>query len=656
MKKISSHGWRNSSIVRWFAVFTHFVYEVIAEGFLGRIFTAYEAVNKKFRESLFGRLIVRLTERGGGKYYRAVRRNLALAMDRSFLLNGILRVLRGLCRCSLRTFGLFLITSGAYSGIMFWLFSVVWGSTAVGAISLFGGVAAAVVGIPLLFSENSLGYALAKGAFFGKLLTGMFGVSDYELKNVEKKGYRGYAISIPLGMVVGALCALISPFYLLAGILALLLLLLVLSVPEAGIMLLTVFLPFAGLVPQGDRWILFLSVLPLVGYFGKLVRGNRIFHLEVQDLPVLLMVPMFLISGVSVAGEEGIVRALTCALLVCVYFLIVNVVATPRWLHRCRISLIVAATAASLFGGAQFLYAVLTQGWSSFAMLGPGVRAGFVDHTTFAYFLVLAYPFTITAFASVKKRFHRVLTGLAMLAVACATVLTWVQSAMIALLVMTVVFLLMHNRRVFPFVLVGSGLLPAVIAVLPDGARRTMLNALRETSGVAIDRSLDAGNFAGRVFFEQGTGLFSRSAGLSRLLFGLGNGGIEHFCALYTTLPAGEVARSLNFWLYNLLEGGVVGVLLPALFFFLLCQNCFSMLRLKVEKSHRYSAISGIVLVCGVLILSIFRYSWYDPAALTVFFVATAMIGADARYARYRCPSEPTVVNSATAAELDYFG
>lgn len=656
MKKIHSQGWRSSYIVRLFAVFTHLVYEVIAKGFLGKIFTAYEVMNERFRASLFGRMLLRLTEGGGGKYYRATRRGLALAMDRSLVLGGISRVIGGLYRCSLRTLGLFLVTSGAYSGIMFWLFSVIWGSDTVGALSLFGGIAAVAVGVPLLFSGNSLGYSLAKGAFFGKLLTGIFGVSDYEIKNIEKKGFHGYAIAVPLGMVVGSLGALISPFYLLGGILAFLLLLLVLTVPEAGIMLLTVFLPFAGLVSQGKLWIVFLSVLPLIGYLGKLLRGNRAFRIELLDLPMLLMVPVLLLSCVSVAGGAGTADALLRTLLICVYFLIVNVVATPRWLDRCRISLIVAAAAASLLGGAQFLYAILTQGWSSLAALGSVVHAGFADHTTFAYFLVLAYPFTVAAFVSVKHKLHRVLTGLALLAVACATVLTWVQSAMVAIVIMTVVFLLLHDRRAFPFVLVGSALLPAVIAVLPNKARGGLLSALREDSGVAIARSLSAGDFASHVFFESGAGIFSRSAGLSRLFFGLGSGGIEHFCALYTTLPAVRVTRSLNFWLYSLLEGGVVGVLLPALFFFLLCQNSFSVLRLKAPRSHRSSALAGIVLVCGALVLSIFRYSWYDPAALAFFFIATAMIGADARYARFRYPYEPPMQNSATAAKVDYRG
>lgn len=656
MKKTHTQGWQSSFIVRLFAVLTHFVYEVIAKGFLGKIFTAYEALNERFRASLFGRLLLRLTEGGGGKHYRAMRRSLALAMDRSHVLGGISCVIGGLYRCSLRTLGLFFVTSGAYSGIMFWLFSVVWGSSVVGALSLFGGIAAVAVGIPLLFSDNSLGYSLAKGAFFGKMLTGIFGVTDYEIKNIEKKGLRGYAVAVPLGMVVGSLGALISPFYLLVGALAALLLLLVLSVPEAGIMLLIVFLPFAGLVPQGKMWIVFLSALPLVGYLGKLLRGNRAFRVELLDLPMLLMVPVLLLSCVSVAGGEGTSTALLRALLICVYFLIVNVVATPRWLDRCRIALIVAAASASLLGGAQFLYTVLTQGWSTIAAAGPTVRAGFADHTTFAYFLVLAYPFTVSAFVSVKRKTHRVLTGLAMLAVACATVLTWVQSAMVALVVMTVVFLLLYDRRAFPFVLVGSGLLPAVIAVLPNKARDGLLSALREDSGVAIARSLSAGDFAAHVFFESGTGLFSRSAGLSRLFFGLGSGGIERFCALYTTLPAAQVTRSLNFWLYNLLEGGVIGVLLPALFFFLLCQSGFSVLRLKAPKSHRSSALAGIALVCGALVLSVFRYSWYDPAAMAFFFIATAMIGADARYARIRYPYEPPVRNTPTAAKLDYYG
>lgn len=655
MKSRKLHA-QDSYIVRFFTFLTNFIYHVISAGFLGRVFTSYTKVDRAFRSSRVGRLSG-TTERGGGKLHRVIRRNIAIAMNQSMICGGVKALFRLLCQCSLRTFGLFFVTSGSYSAIMYWLFSVIWQNGRVEVFNLFSGIAALILGIMLLFSDDSLGYALSKGLFFQKILVAVFGVSDDALRDVPQLGKQGHVIAVPLGMVVGAVSALTSPIYLLVGALAFLLLALVLSVPEAGVLLLILFVPFAGFLPHGAYWIAFLTVVPLVAYLGKLLRGNRAFHMEIQDLPVLLMIVLFVLSGFSVAGKGSFGGALLSALLVGFYFLVVNVIATPRWLDRCRVALIVSATAASLLSIVQFIYAAA---WSangaSMPTLGGYVYAGFADHTTFAYFLVLSFPFALSAFIGAKKQ-YRLPAGFALITVIAACVLTWVQSAWIAMLLMLIAFLLLYTKSAFPFILVGSALTPVAITVLPNPARKGFLSMLSTDSGVAIARSSGAGRLAADMFFENGSGIFARGAGFSRLLFGLGNGGIEQFCMLYTATVPTVVARSLNFWLYRLLEGGILGVLLPAAFFFLLYQNCFSLLRSTIDKSSRFSAITGIVMVTGALILSIFRYAWYDPAALLLFFVATALIAADARYARAQAPErEKSAMSDNNAFETEYYG
>ena len=96
----------------------------------------------------------------------------------------------------------------------------------------------------------------------------------------------------------------------------------------------------------------------------------------------------------------------------------------------------------------------------------------------------------------------------------------------------------------------------------------------------------------------------------------------------------------------------MLGTLLPAVFFFLLCQNCFSLLRAATGRSAQLSAITGVTLVAGVVALSLFRYAWYDPAALLCFFIATALIAADARYHRAReaVPSDKMTEDENAAA------
>ena len=311
---------------------------------------------------------------------------------------------------------------------------------------------------------------------------------------------------------------------------------------------------------------------------------------------------------------------------------------------------------ASLIGIVQFVLAAVKRlDDVPLSTLGGSVCAGFMDRTTFVYFLIIAFPFALCAFVRGKKQ-YRLLSGLALVSITTAAILTWVQSAWIALGVMIAVFALIHERRVFPFVLVFSLISPALLAVLPERARNSFLDLMRSNSTETLVKSVSAGELASRIFFGAGEGIYSKSQGALRLLFGLGNGGFEQLCLMYASTAPIDTASSLNFWLYRLLEDGVLGALLPGLLFFLVLQNCFSLLRVGVNAQKPMTPTVGIAMIVGVLLHGIFRYAWYDPAALAAFFLALALIAAEARYLRRQREAEHTEKQSDSfSAQLDYY-
>ena len=646
-----------SVIARFFAYLTQLVYHVLEFGFIGRLFTSYKKVNRSFRSSAIVSFARRWTQ-GGGKLYRALRRSLALAIDRSLLRRGLELLLKTLLLCSLRTIGLFLVTSGAYTVIVYWLFSVVWGLRVVGVMSFFAGLAALALGLLLMFFDVSLGWALSHGFFFAKVIAPIFGLSDERFKDIARSGKQGYAVAIPLGMLVGSLASLLPPQYVLVGALLLLISLMVLSLPETGVLCVIAFLPFSGLLPNGKALLAFAVGLSIFSYFAKILRGNRMFHMDVQDFAVLLMLLFCVFASPVLTGAGMWQSTLFDVLLIAFYFLAVNTVATPQWLTRCRAALILSATLASLLGIGQFILAVLLNSGSGLPIyrLCEAVRAGLLDSSTFAYFLVIAFPFALCAFVD-GKRSYRLPAGFACVSIVTALVLTWVQSAWIAVLSMLVVFLLIRQRRAFPFVLLGAGGVSVAFAMLPGSLRSTVLHVLRLESGAVLSAdNAAAGDLAFQIFFKDATGSVNRFYGVLRMIFGLGYGGFEQFCALYASISPELAVRTFNFWVFRLLEGGVVGVLLPVFLFFMILQNCFSILHAQGTGQRHGWPVAGIVMMIGVLIFGFFRYSWYDPAALTAFFAAAALIGADARYER-QAFDEPMQSEEfdPTSAELDYY-
>ena len=61
-------------------------------------------------------------------------------------------------------------------------------------------------------------------------------------------------------------------------------------------------------------------------------------------------------------------------------------------------------------------------------------------------------------------------------------------------------------------------------------------------------------------------------------------------------------------------------------------------------------------MICGAVVISIFRYSWLDPAALLSFFALLALITANARHHREKGHAAYTMqwAQGEQYAELEY--
>ena len=620
-------------IGRFFTFITDRVYRAVANGPIGRLLSAYPAANDAFRRSG----VVALSNRKRSTATRTLRRGLAQARDQSRLRRCCYTVIDGICRCSLRALGLTLLTTGFYAALVSWLIRVIWQGESVDGFLMFFALALVLSGVPLLFSGSSVAFALQHGVIPGWLLREPLGLSEDAIKDIPKQGRADHLTLVLFGMVLGALLAVIGPLWLLLAFLALCVVLLVITTPEAGVILLLVCAPFIGLLRYGALWLAVLSLLVLASYACKLMRGTRAFRMELQDLVVLALLLLTLFGGVSVS-EGAFPAALLAAIAIGVYFPVVNILSTPHWLLRARQALIFSATMAALLGIFQFILSAVfsLQGGSVDILLwGSGVRAGFDDHVGFAYFMVLAFPFALYGFLRAKGSL-RMPTGFACVAIAAATVLSFVQSAWLALFVEVVFLCLLYRRGSFPYLGITAILTPVVLLVMPAAWRRGLSSIITQSTDLSGNRIGAAFDFTGDVLFGGGSGFFGHGAGVLRLLFGLGNGGIEAVCALYTVTPAGEVVSGLNFWLYCLLEGGLLGALIPAVLFFVILQNCFSLLQGVKPGRDALAPLCGAVMLLGALTSSIFQYSWLDPTAMLLFFLLVSIITADARHRRER--------------------
>lgn len=621
-------------LLRFLFRVSRFVYHIIAVSFIGKLFTSYKACNEAVMGSS-GKLV----KRGRATRRYAVRRALACAMEQNIFSRARRKVVSALVACNLRTIGFFFTVLGVVwvslygTSLFVSLGSVVsWNHFISGAVSLG-------VGILLLFSDRSLGAALARGSLFGALLFGVIGLHDDLVKEAKGKGEQHFLFAAILALLTAAVGLLILPLSMLAVAICSLAVLVILSVPEAGFLLAILLLPFSKLLVGSDALTLAALAFMAFGYLGKLLRGNRSFRLELQDLPVLALLVIFSLSLQTPASGPLWQEVLVELLLAVSYLIAVNILSTPHWLFVSRIAFSVAATLASLTGIAQLVFAMLnSEGVSffDFTSFGAVLTAGFSDHVAFAYYLVLGFAVLVPGIPFVSKR-HRALSVIAAIVLALGVFLTFVSAAWLSLALIVVLLVLVYEYRSFLFVFVGSGALTGTLILLPQKARSNVFGVFRDLSDPALAALRSGGSQAvTRMLFCNGEGYFSRSGGLLRFFFGTGHRGL---CALHPyfadlSVPFGY--HMYHFWQFLLVDYGIIGVLTYALFFLFLLQNCFSVLAMSKGYDRSLFSYVGIVLVAALVFFGFFHYVWYDPATMAAFFAATALVAAAMRYDRSR--------------------
>lgn len=640
MKKTGSVFWHG--VTR----FNRMLYQLLYVSPIGRLFTSYESWQKRVCED--GVFVSR--KRKSRRYKYKARRALACAMQDNIFTRLLRRGRSSLCFASLRSYGVFLTVLGVLLGALYALsFTTAlaglatWQHLIVGAVLL-------LPGILLLFSDRSLGSVLSESSLLSLLLFKLLGLSEDAAHSAPRRGKMYYFKAILPAFICMLLSLVVEPLVLVAVAGSLLLIMLILHAPETGVLLTLAALPFSKLLTGSDILTVLLLTTSLFGYFGKLLRGNRTLHLELQDMPLLVLFPMLLLSLFTVTGGFVWLTVLQRTVLACAYFMVINVMAAPFWYERSRIAFVFFATAAALVGVIRMLVGVIFTagaGISDFPTFSHLVNVGFQSKEAFALYLVVAIALLVPMSLRVKRR-YRILCLMSAVILVSAAVLTFVPVARMAILAELVIFFLVYERNSFPFVALGSGALGVTWLLLPDTAK----SVLRGVLGGSASLQTDGSAMLRQTFFSVGDGFFSRRSGILRLVFGAGCDAPKTLYPYFATSGAEFSFAAFHSWQYLLLEYGVFGVIVPVLFAFFVLQNCFSVISLE-KRTAPLAAFSGIMLVFAVAIFFSFSYVLYDLAALAALLLAAALVGAELRYARHRSfdlPKEEGVM----AAEIEY--
>ncbi|MBR0454731.1 MAG: O-antigen ligase family protein [Clostridia bacterium] len=619
------------------------IYNAFVGGFFGRIFSSYKKLQSSFEGSFLKEFI--FGDRRFKKFFRSLRKFLSSNIEDCFIVTRGQRMIHFFSSAPLNYYGNFLSFFGVYTCVVYFVRLLVSGISSASSDYLFIGIGAIIISLPLLFSRISMASALQKSVIGRMLIEATFGISDETIKkhSAVRKGKGN--VMLFLGLVAGILTFFIHPLTIILAILFFVLVCFIAVSPEIGVLITIFVLPFCSFMSNPTIALCGIVLLTAFFYVIKLIRGKRVFKLELVDAAVLLFALMIYFSSVFSAGGEGSRNAalVSCALMLG-YFLLVNLMRTEKWIKRCVFALVSSGSIVAMIGVLEYFFGKSSSQWLDvrlFTNIRVRVVSLFDNPNVLATYLVLIFPFALNFFILAKKRNEKFLSAIVCAAFVVATVFTWSRGAWIAMVLTFFVFFTVYTRktlRIFGAAILAAPVLPMI---LPDNL---------------LDRAFSILNFSdSSISYRIYTWIGSLRVVGDHFLGGIGFGP-EAFAKIYPAyafagIESAEHSHSLP--LQILIGMGIGGLLVFVALIFLYLQKTLEYVRKPESSSSKFYVTAAVASVIGALVMGAFDYIWYNYRVFYIFWIVIALGCALVRAGNYEADRNVGTSESYGHAERD---
>lgn len=591
------------------------IYNMLVNGFFGRIFSSYSAELSSYENGQFVAYF-----KGTNKscnFFRKIRMFLSCHFENSFILKLLRKGVRSLAFASLKSYGSFFLAFGIYTMIVYVIKKFIPSTGEANIDYVLMGIYICVISIPLYFSRKPLAIAVKDSRMLGTLFVDAFGYREEKFDDINLNADSKTGVAILLGLIAGILTFVINPSSILIALLFFVVITLIVVSPEIGVLICIFGLPFCSFFSNPTLILTVAVVLTAFSYIIKLIRGKRIFHLDLLDVTVLIFSIILFFSGaITIGGKASYYAMIVSCILLFGYFLVINLMRTDVWIKRCTLALVTSGTIVAIIGVLQYALGAAINDWLDlkyFSDIYGRTTSLFENPNYLAAYLALIFPFAIyLTFASRTKK-ETLLCILCDLIIVLCTVFTWSRGAWLAMLICLVVQCMIYSRKTLRFVWLFVASLPILPFILPNNL---------------IARFLSIGNFSDssimyRIYTWRG------SMNMIKDYFWGGIGfGTETFSEVYPLYAyAGmeSAVHSHSLFLQILLGMGIGGLVCFILILVFYSQKSFEYLRAPSDKLSFMRTVSAMTAVFALTIMGIFDYVWYNSRIFFLFWVVMAI-------------------------------
>ena len=587
--------------------------EALSKSVIGNFFTSYDKATDAFEKSGSYSAAKKLTN---SDWTNKIRSGGAGLFDRSFLRKAVLGATSALRHCTVRFYGVMLLTFSLYVVLMYLIRRFGMFYTAPMSYIVVS-IVTALISLPLVFEkEKTLGAALLESKFFSWLLFDFFELRYENFRN-KSKPIRRTSVAFILGMVFGCLTFFVSPVALiLVGGLVLFFYVSLVS-PEASLLISLFSIPFLSYFDHPTAVLGVLVGCMIIGYTVKVFRRKRLFYTGILETFVLLFMLVLFFSATRNASGAVSADALGYVVLLCGFFLSANLLRTKSMIMHAVRAFALSSVVCAFYGIAEYFLGRASFDWLDADMFGyiSGRAVSFFENpNVLGTYLCFGAPLTL-ALMSISHAKNKTRWFVGFVAIVICSVLTWSRGTWIGLAV-SVFMMIACNKRLFSFSLCSLLCIPFASYLIPSGiTERVMSIGDMADSSTMYRLNIWRGCFD--MLGEYGI------AGI-----GTGDAAFARLYPKYAVSGAETAYHSHSLWMQLLLTLGICGFVIFLLMMMFFYQKSLTSLKNNEDRELKHVIAASMSGVSGLLVAGLFDYTWYNYRVYFVFFMIMGFVSA----------------------------
>lgn len=611
------------------------LYTLLCNCLPARLLTCYETLELRWDSictRIFGAADGKLRKR-----LHHVRLTVAGMMEKSKLLYACDKLIRFILECPLNVFGTFFLIHGSLGAAIYFISDqwkdytgdIGWG---------LAGIVIAVCSLPLLCSSKPLYHAMFGSRLIGKILRSYLGLEPTK-KSKEKKTRTGIELvyaALVLGVASGVTTYLWHPAITPIALAVIAAAITVLYIPEAGVLLALATFPYWWVAGNSALCALSIVTVTLISFINKLIRGRRVLHIRLLDFVVLLLCLMFATHGIfSTGGFTSVYYGIGYTLLIAMYFPVVSLMRSKKWLDRCYRLLAISGAVLSVISVLpfshilEFLDMVIKRvDFSMMTKVFANYEAYFGNKALIGGILLMLLPVMLTEFVG-----KRTITGFFWKAlwvvIGCISVFFTMQlGAWIGLGVAFLLFFFMYSYRSMSRTILLA--FPAACAVAWSGEIERWLN-LRNLEIVQATMDVIVTYCNGAAQRQTIAKSVLRLSKDHMLGVGLGEHAVEAVFPYYAAPGMESLTDMQNAYLQILTECGYLVILMFGAVLLLFCMSVLTFLRYHTNRTTKIRSIAGLAGIAGVFVLGFTANIFGNASVFVLFWLILAISTAGLR-------------------------